>query len=59
MVPQRVQSKMAVLTFRALNGLASGYLPYVQRRPVDIPSRRRFPSAASGRLDVPSDRLKM
>ena len=56
--PQRIQFKIAVLTFRALHGLAPAYLSSYLRRIVDIPSRRQLRSAATGRLDVRSTRLK-
>jgi hypothetical protein len=56
--PQRIQFKTAVLTFRALHGLAPAYLSSDLRRTVDIPSRRHLRSAATGRLDVRSTRLK-
>jgi hypothetical protein len=52
--PERVQFKLALLTFRALHGLAPVYLSSALRRIADIPTRRRLRSAASGRLDVPS-----
>jgi hypothetical protein len=56
--PQRVQFKLAVLTFRALHGLAPDYLSSELRRIADIPTRRRLRSAASGRLEVPPTHLK-
>jgi hypothetical protein len=56
--PERVQFKLALLTFRAIHGLAPVYLSSELRRIADIPTRRRLTSAASGRLDVPSTRLK-
>jgi hypothetical protein len=56
--PQRVQFKLAVLTFRALHDLAPDYLSSELRRIADIPTRRRLRSAASGRLDVPPTHLK-
>ena len=56
--PERVQFKLALLTFRALHGLAPVYLSSELRRIADIPTRRRLRSAASGRLDVRSTRLK-
>ena len=57
-VPIRVQFKIAVLTFRALHGLAPAYLSSDLRRIVDFPSRYQLRSAATGRLDVRSTRLK-
>lgn len=57
-VPERVQYKMALLTFRALRGTAPVYLSSDLRRTADIPTRQRLRSAVSGRLDVPSTRLK-
>jgi hypothetical protein len=54
----RVQFKQAVLTFRALHGLAPDYLSSELRRIADIPIRRRLRSAASGRLEVPPTHLK-
>ena len=56
--PERVQFKLALLTFRALHGLTPVYLSSELRRIADIPTRRRLRSAASGRLDVRSTRLK-
>jgi hypothetical protein len=56
--PERVQLKLAPLTFRALHGLAPVYLSSELRRIADIPTRPRLRSAASSRLDVPSTRLK-
>ena len=43
--PQRIQFKTAVLTFRALHGLAPAYLSSDLRRTVDTPSRRQLPLA--------------
>ena len=48
--PHRIQFKNAVLTFRALHGLAPAYLSSDLRRTADIPSRRQLRSAATGRL---------
>jgi hypothetical protein len=56
--PQRVQFKLAVLTFRALHGLAPDYLPSEMRRIAGIPTRRQLRSAASGRLEVSPTHLK-
>jgi hypothetical protein len=56
--PQRVQFKLAVLTFRTLHGLAPDYLSSELRRIADIPTRRRLWSAASGRLEIPPTHLK-
>ena len=55
---ERVQFKLGLLTFRALHRLATVYLSSELRRIADIPTRRRLRSAASGRLDVRSTRLK-
>jgi hypothetical protein len=57
-VPERIIFKIAVLTYRALHGLAPGYLSSDLRRIADIPARRRLRSAATNRLDVRRARLK-
>ena len=55
-VPQRIEYKVAVLTYKVLNGSAPRYLgPLV---PVaDLPGRRTLRSAGTNRLLVPPVRL--
>ena len=55
-VPQRIEYKIAMLTYKALHGSAPRYLgPLV---PVaDLPGRRALHSAGTSRLSVPSVRL--
>jgi hypothetical protein len=50
--------KIAVLTFRALHGMAQSYLSADWHRIADIAPRRRLRSAATSRLDVRPARLK-
>jgi hypothetical protein len=57
-VSERVRFKIAVLTFRALYGMAPSYFSADWHRIADIPSRRRLRSAATSRLDVRPARLK-
>ena len=48
-IPQRIQFKMAVLTYKVLHGCAPSYLgPFV--RVADLPSRRALRSANTSRL---------
>ena len=55
-VPERVDYRLAVTTYRVLHGAAPSYLDVLQRT-ADLPSRRRLRSSASGRLEVPAHRL--
>jgi hypothetical protein len=55
-VPERVVFRLAVTTYRVLHGAAPSYLDVLQRT-ADLPSRRRFQCSASGRLQVPANRL--
>lgn len=55
-VPERIQYKIAVLTYKVLNGTAPRYLgPLV--RVSDLPGRRCLRSASTDRLVVPSFKL--
>jgi len=55
-VSERIDCKIAVLTYRVLHGRAPRYLgPFTSV--VDLPSRRALRSAVTNRLVVPSDRL--
>jgi hypothetical protein len=55
-VPQRVEYKIAVLTYKALNGTGPRYLgPLV--RVADLPGRQSLRSAGTSRLVVPPVRL--
>jgi hypothetical protein len=55
-VPERVDYKMAVMTYRALHGQSPPYLQVFQRV-ADLPGRRRLRSSSSFRLEVPAHRL--
>ena len=55
-LPQRVDFKVAVMTFRVLHGLAPPCLNQLVRV-ADLPSRRLLRSASSHQLFVPSFRL--
>jgi len=50
-VPERVQFKIAVLTFKVLHGLAPQYLGPLNRV-ADLPGRRSLRSAGTSRLVV-------
>jgi hypothetical protein len=52
-VRERIQYKIAVLTYRAQNGLAPRYLADDIHRVADIESRRRLRSSHSNRLTAP------
>jgi len=55
-VPERIQFKIAVLTYKVLHGTAPCYLgPLV--RVSDLPGRRRLRSANNDRLVVPPFKL--
>jgi len=47
------RSKIAVTTYRALNGSAPTYLSSYFTRVTDVPSRRRLRSASSSQLAIP------
>ena len=55
-LPQRVDFKVAVMTFRVLHGLAPPYLNDLVRV-ADLPGRRRLRSSSSHQLLVPPFRL--
>jgi hypothetical protein len=54
---EKIDFKLATLTYRCLHGAAPSYLSCDLRRLADIPSRRRLRSSASNALDVPLTRL--
>jgi hypothetical protein len=58
-VRERIQYKIAVLTYRAQNGLAPRYLADDIHRVADIESRRRLRSSHSNRLTAPVCRLAL
>jgi len=53
-VRERVEYKVAVLTYKALNGLTPPYLSSAFTLVADVPSRRRLRSASTNQLLVPS-----
>ena len=53
-VRERVVYKVAVLMYKALNGLAPPYLSSAFTHVADVPSRRRLRSASTDQLPVPS-----
>ena len=55
-VPERVQFKISVLTYKVLDGLAPQYLGPLNRV-ADLPGRRSLRSTDSNRMVVPSVRL--
>jgi len=52
-VPERISFKIAVLTYRSLNGSAPSYLSSYFTSVADVPSRHRLRSASTGRLTTP------
>ena len=58
-VRERIQYKIAVLAYRAQNGLAPRYLADDIHRVADIESRRRLRSSHSNRLTAPVCRLAL
>jgi hypothetical protein len=54
---ERIDVKLATLTYRCLYGAAPSYLSCDLRRLADIPSRRQLRSTDSNALDVPPARL--
>ena len=55
-VPERIQYKIAVLSYKVLQDTASRYLGPLTRV-ADIPGRRALPSASTDRLEVPYFKL--
>jgi len=55
-VPERITFKVATLTYRALHGSAPPYLASSFTCVADMPHRRRFRSASTEQLDVPTCR---
>ena len=55
-VPQRIEYKLAVLTFRCLHGQAPSYLTDSLRRTADVESRQHLRSAMTNSLVVPTTR---
>jgi len=58
-VRERVVYKVAMLTYKALNGLAPPYLSSAFTHVAEVPSRRRLRSASTNQLLVPSYRRSM
>jgi Reverse transcriptase (RNA-dependent DNA polymerase) len=56
-VPERIKYKVALLTYRALNGSAPRYLADSLVRIADVPSRGRLRSSTSQALLIPAVRL--
>jgi len=56
-VPERILFKVAVLTYRALNGSAPAYLSSYFNRVADVPSRSTLRSSVFEQLIVPSFNL--
>jgi len=55
-VPERIEFKIAVLTYKVLHGQAPGYLgPFT--RVADLPSRRSLRFVGTNRLTLPPTRL--
>lgn len=52
-VPQRIEFKVGVLTFRCLHGMAPPYLASQLHRVADMESRRRLRSASTSALAIP------
>lgn len=57
-VPQRIEFRLAVLTYRCLNGTAPQYLADGLLRVTDISSRSRLRSASTVQLHVPRSKHK-
>ena len=57
-IRERIDFRLAVLTFRCLHGLAPSYLAAELRRVSDVESRRRLRSADTQQLVVPTSRRK-
>ena len=56
--PQRIEFRLAVLTFRCLHGAAPQYLAGELQRVADMESRRRLRSASTALLHVPVSKHK-
>jgi len=55
-IPERIEYKIALLTYKVMNGLAPRYLgPFVHV--ADLPGRRALRSAVTNRLTVPAVKL--
>ena len=55
-MPERITYKIAIMTFKALRGMAPHYLSQFVRV-ADVPSRARLRSAATDNLIVPAVKL--
>ena len=55
-VPERIQFRLCVLTYRCLHGSASSYLAETLHLTSDMESRRRLRSGSTSSLMVPSSR---
>ena len=58
-MPQRVDYKLCLLAYKALNGMAPGYLTELCRRTADDPVHARTRGAERGDLRVPSTRTNL
>ena len=56
-VSERINYKVAVLTFKCLSGTAPTYLSSTIQKVADIPSRKRLRSSSGLRLIIPRSRL--
>ena len=56
-VPERISFKLAVMTYRSIDGTSPSYLQSCFTCVSDMTSRRRLRSSASYHLDVPQVRL--
>jgi len=55
-IPERIEYKIALLTYKVMNGMAPRYLgPFVHV--ADLPGRRALRSAVTNRLTVPAVKL--
>ena len=55
-IPERIEYKIALLTYKVMNGMAPRYVgPFV--RVTDLPGRRALRSAVTNRLTVPAVKL--
>ena len=55
-IPERIEHKVALLSYKVMNGMAPRYLePFV--RVAELPGRRALRSAVTNRLPVPAVKL--
>lgn len=53
-IPQRIQYKLCLMVFKALNGSAPAYISSLCNRNIDIAARSRLRSATHGDLQLPT-----